>query len=431
MRGKLLLAGIAGIVAVAAMFFGGVLGELSTAGKVSADLHEPGLAPAKASRIAALERLVAHSPSNGAALIELGLDYQQRARETADPTDYGRAEAAFRRGPPLWRRPLSRPDWPRRCRGLAPPFREAVDLARRAIRIDPDAEAAYGILGDGLVELGRYRRRLCCLRPHGRTRIRPSRADASLLRARAPRATPAGDRRDADGCRDGFDPRERGLDPGAARKPRIRRKSAAGRRGGVPPGAGGIPGLLARGSRPCPHRCRTRPARGRSPPVPGSRGENAAAAVRDRARRRASSRPAARRKRARRTDSSVPSSASSARTACEPSSRPRCSTSTTAAGSAMPWLAREAGVCAGAEHPCGGRAGMGALQERPLRRRAGALGPSAPPRNPRRAQALPPRHDRALSGPAQGQRDPSSPARSLSTGTSRFSMPPVARKALR
>jgi tetratricopeptide (TPR) repeat protein len=156
MRGKFLLAGAAGIAAVTAMFFGGVLGELSTAGKVAAGPARDGLAPAEASRISVLERLVERSPSDGRALVELGLAYQQRARETADPTDYGRAEAALRRGLRSGgNRYLA-------TTGLAAVaasrhrFQEAVDLATRAIRIDPDAEAAYGILGDGLVELGRY-----------------------------------------------------------------------------------------------------------------------------------------------------------------------------------------------------------------------------------------------------------------------------------
>jgi tetratricopeptide (TPR) repeat protein len=156
MKDKLLAAGVAGIVAVAAMFFGGVLSELSTAGKGSSDSARARVTRAQASRIAVLERLVAHSPSNGASLIELGLDYQQRARETADPTDYGRAETALRRGLRFGG------DRYLALTGLAAVaasrhrFEAAVDFARRAIRIDPDGEAAYGILGDGLVELGRY-----------------------------------------------------------------------------------------------------------------------------------------------------------------------------------------------------------------------------------------------------------------------------------
>jgi tetratricopeptide (TPR) repeat protein len=156
MRGKLLMAGAVGIVVIAAMFFGGVLGEASTAGQVAAGPPRARLAPAQASRIAVLERLVERSPSDGASLIELGLAYQQRARETADPTDFGRAEAALRRGL------RTGGDHYLATTGLAAVaasrhrFEEAVDLARRAIRIDPGAETAYGILGDGLVELGRY-----------------------------------------------------------------------------------------------------------------------------------------------------------------------------------------------------------------------------------------------------------------------------------
>jgi tetratricopeptide (TPR) repeat protein len=156
MRGKFIVAGAAGIAAIVALFFGGVLGELSTAGKMVASPARATLASAEASDIAVLEGRVERSPSDGAALIELGLAYQQRARETADPSDYGRSEAALRRGL------RSGGDRYLATTGLAAVaasrhrFEEAVDLARRAIRIDPDAEAAYGILGDGLVGLGRY-----------------------------------------------------------------------------------------------------------------------------------------------------------------------------------------------------------------------------------------------------------------------------------
>jgi tetratricopeptide (TPR) repeat protein len=86
----------------------------------------------------------------------LGLAYQQRARETADPTDYGRSERALRRALArepgnlyalggLGSRALSRHRFP-----------EALALARRAQRLSPSTARTYGVIGDALVELGRY-----------------------------------------------------------------------------------------------------------------------------------------------------------------------------------------------------------------------------------------------------------------------------------
>jgi tetratricopeptide (TPR) repeat protein len=87
----------------------------------------------------------------------LGLAYQQRARETADPGDYGRSERALRRalaGDPgnvyalggLGSLALSRHR-----------FGEALAFGRRAQRLSPSTARTYGVIGDALVELGRYR----------------------------------------------------------------------------------------------------------------------------------------------------------------------------------------------------------------------------------------------------------------------------------
>ncbi|HYX86991.1 MAG TPA: tetratricopeptide repeat protein [Gaiellales bacterium] len=103
-----------------------------------------------------LEHRVALDPKDGDALTLLGLAYQQRARETGDPTFYGLSDRALRRaaaagGP----RPLV-------VQGQASlantrhRFAQGLALARRAVRLDPNNGSAYGALGDALLNLGRY-----------------------------------------------------------------------------------------------------------------------------------------------------------------------------------------------------------------------------------------------------------------------------------
>jgi tetratricopeptide (TPR) repeat protein len=102
-----------------------------------------------------LEAAVRQSPADAESLALLGLAFQQRARETADPSYYPRAEAALRRALAIAPRSALATS------GLASlalsrhRFRDAVVLARRALALDASARN-YGLLGDALVELGRY-----------------------------------------------------------------------------------------------------------------------------------------------------------------------------------------------------------------------------------------------------------------------------------
>jgi tetratricopeptide (TPR) repeat protein len=86
----------------------------------------------------------------------LGLAYQQRARETGDPTYYPRSERALRRALRL------APGDALTVGGLGSlalsrhRFREALALGRRALRLAPESARTYGVIGDALVELGRY-----------------------------------------------------------------------------------------------------------------------------------------------------------------------------------------------------------------------------------------------------------------------------------
>ena len=105
-----------------------------------------------------LERRVERDPHDADALTLLGLSYQQRARETGDPTFYTLSDKALRsaalEGGPL----------PLIVQGEASlantrhRFDHGLKLARRAVRLDPESASALGALGDALLNLGRYRR---------------------------------------------------------------------------------------------------------------------------------------------------------------------------------------------------------------------------------------------------------------------------------
>jgi tetratricopeptide (TPR) repeat protein len=123
MTRRITIVGILAAGIAAALLVGGVLNEPPDAGAVAA------------------------SPA------ALGLAYQQRWRETADPTYLTRSEAVLRHADQsdplvmsaLASLALSRHD-----------FGAALGLARRARALAPRSARSYGVLGDALVELGRY-----------------------------------------------------------------------------------------------------------------------------------------------------------------------------------------------------------------------------------------------------------------------------------
>jgi len=98
-----------------------------------------------------------HAQSDQGALWSLlGLAYQQRARETGDPAWYPKAGGALARALALDSRD------PVATSGLASlalsrhRFRAALELGRRARALAPDSARNLGIVGDALLELGRY-----------------------------------------------------------------------------------------------------------------------------------------------------------------------------------------------------------------------------------------------------------------------------------
>jgi tetratricopeptide (TPR) repeat protein len=107
--------------------------------------------------VADLESRVAESPRDPELLTQLGFAYQLRWRETADPGFLPQSERARRRALRV------EPANANAVLGLGSlalirhEFRAALAHGRRAQRLLPGSARPYGVVGDALVELGRYR----------------------------------------------------------------------------------------------------------------------------------------------------------------------------------------------------------------------------------------------------------------------------------
>ena len=163
-RRTALLAGGATSVALAlGALAGGVLAESrgSTPGTAApvalADRALTGAAASiGASATRTLELRVRTEPTDAQALTELGFAYQLRWRETADASYLPRSEAA------LTRAARYGTDDANAVLGLGSlglirhEFRTALMHGRRAQRLLPGSYRPYGVVGDALLELGRY-----------------------------------------------------------------------------------------------------------------------------------------------------------------------------------------------------------------------------------------------------------------------------------
>jgi tetratricopeptide (TPR) repeat protein len=147
--------------AAAATLLGGAFRGSSSPGALAAvpgtRLLEPGAGSTDtAAIVAGLQQRLQATPHDAQGWALLGLAYQQRARETGDPTWYPRSERALRRAQRL------APENAAAVGGLGSlalarhRFREALALGRRARRLSPASARAYGVIGDAELELGHY-----------------------------------------------------------------------------------------------------------------------------------------------------------------------------------------------------------------------------------------------------------------------------------
>jgi tetratricopeptide (TPR) repeat protein len=150
--------------AAAVALLGGVLAERGAepAAATPAAAISPGLAVdgvAGTDTAGTVARLEADVEARGDArtLALLGLAYQQRARETADPSFYTLSERALRRALAADGSDVLAVSGLASLQLARHRFRDALRLGRRAQRLAPGTARPYGIVGDALVELGRYR----------------------------------------------------------------------------------------------------------------------------------------------------------------------------------------------------------------------------------------------------------------------------------
>jgi tetratricopeptide (TPR) repeat protein len=169
---------VALVLLVAAALAGAFRGSTSAARpagppQASAALLQGGFAAGNTqSLVARLEETVRTRPDDAESSALLGLAYQQQARETGDSSYYPRSDAALRRAlrlhpgdlvatSGLGALALSRHD-----------FRAALAYGRRALRRSPTTAHTYGVVGDALVELGRYQQAFAAF--DTMARLRPS-----------------------------------------------------------------------------------------------------------------------------------------------------------------------------------------------------------------------------------------------------------------
>jgi len=159
MRHRILIVGLAAILLTAVgAVFGLHQGESPIADTAQASSSlTPGQARADqlAESIARAQKHLGAVPGDYVTWAALGSAYVERARVTADPMYYPKAEGALRRSLKL--RPRENPAAVVGLGALANArheFATARDLAHRALRMDPYSADAYGVLADAQTQLG-------------------------------------------------------------------------------------------------------------------------------------------------------------------------------------------------------------------------------------------------------------------------------------
>jgi tetratricopeptide (TPR) repeat protein len=104
-----------------------------------------------------LEERVAADPEDGEALAALGLAYQQRARESGSPSYYDLSGLALARASAAGAPPAVVAQGRAGLANARHRFAAGLLHARRAVVLAPNEGSAYALLGDALLNLGRYR----------------------------------------------------------------------------------------------------------------------------------------------------------------------------------------------------------------------------------------------------------------------------------
>lgn len=127
------------------------------------DTSRPESAPVRPSNAARTDAAVkaaaadaARRPSSDDAWVVFGDVLMQKGRETADAAYCGRAERAYRKALDLNPRNVQALAGMAWVTGVRHEFEASVDWARKALKLDPNNLAAYGLLGDAAIEMGDF-----------------------------------------------------------------------------------------------------------------------------------------------------------------------------------------------------------------------------------------------------------------------------------
>jgi tetratricopeptide (TPR) repeat protein len=153
---RLILGGLAAGLTAAALLLGGVLTD-GSAPEASTVRVASGITGGGDALLPQLQQQVRANPTDVVGLGLLGLAYQQRARETGDPSYYTKSEGVLRRALRYSPEDLVATGGLGTLALSRHRFREALALGRRAVALSPSTARGYGVVGDALVELGRYR----------------------------------------------------------------------------------------------------------------------------------------------------------------------------------------------------------------------------------------------------------------------------------
>jgi tetratricopeptide (TPR) repeat protein len=156
----------AGVLAATAALLGGALRDSHSGGaqaapaaatRTGAAVGENGFATGNtAAMVTDLQAQLRANPRDAHGYALLGLAYQQRARETGDPTYYTRSDGALHRALALSPGDLLATGGLGSLALSRHRFREALAIGRQTLRLSPGTARTYGVIGDALVELGRY-----------------------------------------------------------------------------------------------------------------------------------------------------------------------------------------------------------------------------------------------------------------------------------
>ena len=167
MKRRLALAGAVAALAATALLLGGVFSDESpsaqppaASGAAPADISDrafAGFALGDTARtVASLQASLRKDRKNADLYVQLGLALQQLVRETGDASLYTRSEGALRRALALAPKNVAATSGLGSLSLARHRFGEALVLGRRAQRRAPWTAHNYGIVGDALIELGRY-----------------------------------------------------------------------------------------------------------------------------------------------------------------------------------------------------------------------------------------------------------------------------------